>query len=126
MVTNLEQFRNLMAMATADGKLGEAELRLLSDRVVQWGISNEQFEVALQEVLAGKSQLTIPVDRQEREAMLKGLIRMMAADGRLTDAENQLFALAAATMRISAVEVSQLIDAVLGEDGLAEDGLAER
>ena len=119
-MTNLEQFRNLLTMATADGRVGEAELRLLSDRVIQWGITNEQFEQALQEVLSGKAELTIPTDRGEREAMLKGLLRMMAADGRLSEPERQLFALAAATMQISAEQVSRLIDATLGEDGLAD------
>ena len=105
-------------MAAVDDRMSEAEMRLLSDRAIQWGITNAQFEAALQEVLAGQAELTIPKSKSDRHALLKGLIRVMAADGRLSSAERKLFALAAVSMDVSAEEVNMLIDSVLAEDGL--------
>jgi uncharacterized tellurite resistance protein B-like protein len=115
-VSDISRFRNLLAMAAVDDRMSEAEMRLLADRAIQWGITNEQFEDALQQVLAGKAELTIPASKSDRHALLKGLIRVMAADGKLTSAERKLFALAAVTMDVSAEEVNALIDSVLAEE----------
>ena len=105
-------------MASADDRMSEAEMRLLSDRAIQWGITNEQFEDALQKVLAGKAELTIPASKSDRHALLKGLIRIMGADGNISSAERKLFALAAVTMDVSAAEINGLIDSVLAEEGV--------
>ena len=44
----LDSFRNLIIMAASDGRMAEAELRLLSHRATEWGITDDQFEDAIE------------------------------------------------------------------------------
>jgi len=111
-----DMFRNLLLMAAVDGRLSEAEFRLLSHRAAEWGITDEQFEQAIQDAIAGKAELTIPTDPVERTELLKELIRVMAADGHMAEPQKQLFALAASVLDVSMEELNGLIDAVLIED----------
>ena len=37
-------FRNLLLMAVVDGRMSEAELRLLVHRATEWGITDDEFE----------------------------------------------------------------------------------
>ncbi len=47
--------------------------------------------------------------------MLSDLIRMMGADGRLSEVEKRLFALSAAKMGISRAEINTIIDDLTGK-----------
>ena len=47
-------------------------------------------------------------------SMLSDLIRIMAADGKLSEVEKRLFALAAAKMGIERSELDDLIDKLVG------------
>ena len=60
--------------------------------------------------LSDQAALRLPTDPAEQEALLTDLIRMMAADGQLSEAEKRLFALAAAKMNFDSNRVNQLID----------------
>ena len=115
-MTPLEQLRHLLAMAAADERMNEAELGYLQERVAQLGISQEDFHDAVQVAVAGEIPLTIPNGTAERRLLLKDLIRMMAADGRLDPREKELFAHVAATMGLSSNDVHEVIDATLAED----------
>ena len=111
-----DQFRNLLLMAASDGRMSEAELRLLSHRAAEWGITDDQFEDALQDAISGRASLVLPPDPDDRTRLLKELIRMMAADGRMADSEKQLFAVASSILGVGPDELNRLIDAVLEED----------
>jgi uncharacterized tellurite resistance protein B-like protein len=54
-----------------------------------------------------------PTSASDRNELLRDLIHMMAADGKLEEGEKRLFALAAAKMSISSSEVERLIDETL-------------
>ena len=110
-----EQFRNLLMMAAADGRMDESELRLLSHRATEWGITDDEFEAAIHYAISGGASLTIPSDPRERKAYLKDMIRMMAADGVMAESEKNLFAMAATMVGIEGEELNQLIDEVLSE-----------
>ena len=110
-----EQFGNLLIMAAADGAMSEAELRLLSDRAIEWGITDDEFEEAIQYALTSNPVLQIPQDLNEQRIVLKDLVRMMAADGRISDGEKKLFATLSAVLKISADELNSLIDEALDE-----------
>jgi hypothetical protein len=110
-----EQFRNLLIMAAADGAMSEAELRLLSDRAVEWGITDDEFEQAIHYALTSNPVLQIPSDEYERRIVLKDLVRMMAADGQMSDSEKKLFATLSAVLNMTGVELNSLIDEVLDE-----------
>jgi len=109
-------FRNLLLMAASDGRVDEAELRLLSDRATEWGISDDEFEAAIQDAVEGRAELTLPPELEARQAILKDMLRMMGADGRMSRAEKELFALASSVVGIDQAALNRLIDDVLRED----------
>ena len=88
------------------------------DRCAELGLKEEDLEKAIAFALSGEAKLTFPVDRAEQNMMLADLIRMMAADGKLSEVEKRLFALAAARMGIERVELDALIDQLVRKDGL--------
>ena len=116
-MTPLERFRHLLAMAAADERMNEAELGFLSERAVALGISEDEFHDALQAAVSGQESLAIPEGAAQRRALLKDLIRMMAADGRLDSREKELFGVVAATMGLSSDDVHAVVDATIAEDG---------
>lgn len=109
----LNKFRNLLVMAVADGSLSEGEYKLLADRSAKWNLSDDEFASAIDYALSGNAELSIPESKEEQTEMLRDLIRMMAANGELADAEKELFASAATTLNISEEELNQIIDSVL-------------
>ncbi len=109
----LDHLKNLVIMAAADGSLSEQEIALLVDRCSDLGLAEEDLERAIAFALSGEAKLKFPVDRGEQDQMLADLMRMMAADGKLTEVEKRLFALAAARMGISKTQLEELIDKLL-------------
>lgn len=102
-------------MAAADGSLTEQEIALLIDRCSELGLSEEDLEQAISFALSGNAKLRFPVDRLEQNQMLADLIRMMAADGKLSEVEKRLFALAAAKMGVERDELDAIIDQLVGK-----------
>lgn len=114
-MTPLDQFQFLLAMAAADERMNEAELGFLAERAHELGINQEEFHDALQKAISGLTSLPLPSGAAERRALLKDLIRMMAADGILDDREKEMFAQVATTLEIESDEVHRIIDATLAE-----------
>jgi uncharacterized tellurite resistance protein B-like protein len=106
----LDHLKNLVVMAAADGSLAEQEIALLIDRCAELGLKEEDLEKAISFALSGEAKLKFPVDRMEQNQMLSDLIRMMAADGKLSEVEKRLFALAAAKMGVERAELNAIID----------------
>jgi len=109
----LDKLKNLMIMAFADGSLAQSELEFLSDRSIQWGLSEADFAAAVEYALSDKAELQVPPHKQDRIEMLEDMIRTMAADGHLADIEKRLFAMAAAVMELPEGELDRIIDSVL-------------
>ena len=105
-----EQLRNLVVMAVADGSLGEHELSLLAERCVDLGLDENELRAAVSFALGDQAALKLPTEESDKEALMVDLIRMMAADGHLSESEKRLFALAAAKMGFGEEKVNQLID----------------
>jgi uncharacterized tellurite resistance protein B-like protein len=59
--------------------------------------------------------LKLPKAKEEQLAMLADLMKIMAADGKLSEVEKRLFALAAAKMGIDKQELESLIDTLVGK-----------
>lgn len=106
----IDLFRDLVIMATVDGTLNEAEIRLLSDRAREWGIDDATFAEILNEALSPNRQVRIPASHREREQLLEEMLKMMAADGRLAEQEKRLFARAAVAMEFAPSEIDAVID----------------
>ena len=97
---HLDHLKNLVIMAAADGSLTEHEIALLVDRCSTLGLAEEDLEKAIAFALSGEAKLKFPAD----------MMRMMAADGKLSEIEKRLFALAAAKMGVSKTDLDALID----------------
>lgn len=111
----LDHLKNLVVMASADGSLTEQEIALLIDRCSELGLAEEDLEAAISFAMSGNAKLKFPVDRLEQNQMLTDLIRMMAADGKLSEVEKRLFALAAAKMGVERTELDAIIDRLVGK-----------
>lgn len=114
-MNHLDRFKNLLVMADIDGKVTDEELQFLANRAQRWGVTDVEFQTAVQEALAHRGDLLIPSRQSERLEMLRDLLRMMAADGELSDVEKGLYATAAGYMDIGQDELNRLIDEVLAQ-----------
>ena len=112
----LELFTNLVAMAGADGRFSPEEVAHLVDRADLWGIPQDDAESVLVGMQEGEIELTIPESHGDRVVMLKELIRMMAVDGELADAEKRLCATVSATMEFTSADFDKILDSLLGTD----------
>jgi uncharacterized tellurite resistance protein B-like protein len=106
----IDQLRNLVVIAVADGSIHEDELALLSERCSSLGMSAEEFRDAVAFGLSDAAALHLPKKRADQEAMLSDMLRMMAVDGQIAATEKQLFAVAAAKMGFDRDQINLLID----------------
>lgn len=110
---HLDHLKNLVVMAAADGMLSEREIALLADRCSEMGLKDADLGKAVDFALSDQASLKLPKQKDEQIHMLEDLIRVMAADGNLSELEKRLFALAAAKMNIEKEELDKLIDRML-------------
>ena len=102
--------RNIVVMAFADGSLGEREVNLVADRCAELGLDEYDLQKAVEFGLSDDAALVLPQEPEERDELMRDLIRMMAADGYLDEGEKRLFALAAAKMSMTAADIERLVD----------------
>lgn len=107
------RLRNLVVMAFADGSLGEREVNLVADRCAELGLDEYDLRKAVEFGLGDEAAVELPQGPDDARDLVRDMIRMMAADGKLAEGEKRLFALIAAKASISAAEVEQLIDETL-------------
>ena len=107
------QLRNLVVMALADGSLGEREVNLVADRCAELGLGESELQEAIKYGLRDDAALELPSDADQRDQVMRDLIMMMAADGRIEESEKRLFALAAVRMGMSTEHLNLLIDSTL-------------
>lgn len=100
-------------MAAADGAMTEHEIALLVDRCAELGLGEQDLESAIAFALSDKASIKLPTEKSEQLGMLGDLIRMMGADGKLSEVEKRLFAFVAAKMGISREEINSVIDEVI-------------
>ena len=112
---HLDHLKNLVIMASADGSLSEGEIALLVDRCSEMKLDDADLGKAVAYALSDEASLKLPTEKKEQIAMLTDLIRIMAADGQLSEVEKRLFALSAAKMGIERSELDHLIDKLVGK-----------
>jgi uncharacterized tellurite resistance protein B-like protein len=113
---HLDQLKNLVIMASADGSLSEREIAMLVDRCSEMGLEEADLGKAVAFALSDDASLKLPRTRPEQLSMLEDLMKIMAADGVLSEVEKRLFALAAAKMGIEKQELEDLIDRLVGKN----------
>ena len=107
------KLRNLIVMAFADGSLGEREVNLAAERCHELGLDEYDLQKAVEFGLGDDAALELPTIPEEQEELMRDLVRMMAADGRLDEGEKRLFALAAAKMSMDLAEVERILDEII-------------
>ena len=105
-----QQLRNLVVMAMADGQIGSREVNLIADRCAELGLFTDDLQQAIQYGLDDDAALQLPTGRTDREALLSDLVRMMMVDGHWDESEKRLFALAAAKMQLSPLDLDRLLN----------------
>ncbi len=110
--------RNLFIMAFADGEISPEELHLLAEHRDRWGMSKAQFEATLREAESPSARLQLPEDRDDRRQLLSDMAAVMAADGRFTNLEMNVFALAAVRLEIAGEELDEILDELSYDDDL--------
>ena len=84
----IEHFKNLVAVAYADGYLDEDEEDFLYDKADDIGLPYEEVEAIIKE--ADKLQFMVPMNMQDREDQLADIVYMSMIDGELHDKEYEL------------------------------------
>lgn len=97
-------------MAISDGALAENEIALLIDRCDRLGLGESELRDAIAFGLSDAARVQFPTEPDQQQQLLRDLICMMAADGKLEESEKRLFALAAAKMKIEGEHLHQIID----------------
>ncbi len=108
-------FHNLVNLAAVDHKFTEEEIAFLVNRAEAWNIHSDEFETALAGISTGEIQVTIPDDHDQRVALLKEMIRLMAADGEMAETEKRLCASASAQMDFTNAHFSLILEEVIRE-----------
>jgi uncharacterized tellurite resistance protein B-like protein len=116
-MNRIDQLKNLVIMAAADGRLTQSEIALLIDRCAELGLNESDLESAIDYALSENPALKLPTTKEEKEELLTDLLRVMAADGQLREVEKRLFAVAAAKMSVSQADIEALIDRLVGSNG---------
>ncbi|MEY4567791.1 MAG: hypothetical protein RLY14_2761 [Planctomycetota bacterium] len=112
----LDQLKNLVIMAAADGTLAQAEIAMLIQRCSELGLNETDLENAIDYALSDKPSLKLPDTKEEKLQLLSDLLLVMAADGKLREVEKRLFAVAAAKMNVGQADLDALIDRLVGKN----------
>lgn len=105
-------FRNLMVVASIDGRLTEEEITFLSLRATRWGLTDAEFQADVAYAKSPQAELVIPPSPQDRTELLENMVRMIAIDGNISELERTLFAVVAARMEVSTAHLNRIIDTV--------------
>jgi len=84
----LEHFKNLVAVAAADGYLNFREREFLAERAEDSGLTPEEIDRLL--LNAEQLQYQVPFNQVEREEQLNDAIFMSIIDGEIADPEYKL------------------------------------
>lgn len=85
---HLDHFKNLVAVAFADGVLDQKELEILGDKATDYGIDAD----LVQEVLDNAHNLVfeVPLNKFDKEEQLADVVYMAMIDGKVHEKEYEL------------------------------------
>lgn len=109
----LEVFHALIHFAAVDGKFRAEELEFLAIRANAWDIHTDEFETAIAGIQEGGIEIPVPESYEDRVMLLKEMIKLMAADGEMAEAEKRICAMASSRMDFTNEQFAQLLDEVI-------------
>lgn len=105
--TQLEHFRNLVSLVSADGEIRESERTALSKIAYDRGIPLERFNVMLSK--AHEYHYLIPQNQVDRERQLQDMIEVAHIDGEFSKAEHDLVTMVGRKLGFSGQEIEAII-----------------
>ncbi len=81
----LEHFKNLVAVAWADGHFDKEELELLKERADDFGLSKEEVDAVMAE--ADTLKFKVPLNDYDKEEQLADVVYMSMVDGEIHEKE---------------------------------------
>ncbi|WPP53065.1 hypothetical protein [Catalinimonas niigatensis] len=106
----LEHFKNLVAVAAADGYLNFREREFLSERAQEAGLETEEIDRLLLD--AHQLQYMVPFNQIEREEQLNDAVFMSIIDGEIADSEYKLCLSIAQKLGFEKSLVDNMVDEV--------------
>ena len=103
----MEHFKNLVAIAVADGVLDEAEVSFLEERAEEVGLPEEEVKRIME--AAEGLQFVVPLTVEDREDQLADIVFMSMVDGNIDDREYNLCLRIADKLGMERKEVDQVI-----------------
>ena len=104
---NLTHFKDLVAMAAADGKLDEKEKKFLSDKATEYGLPADEVKAIFEN--SNNLQFSGYKDVENKEGHLADIVFMAMIDGELKKEEYGLCLQIAEKMELSKQDVDRII-----------------
>lgn len=111
----VQLFHNLINLAAVDQKFTDEEIDYLIEVANRYNIPSEEFETGLTGVREGIIEVQLPEGEENRQTLMKEMIKLMAVDGELNEMEKRLCAQASAKMDFTSAQFSELLNEVLNE-----------
>ncbi|HAA14767.1 MAG TPA: hypothetical protein DCE41_24985 [Cytophagales bacterium] len=104
----VEHFKNLVAVAAADGFLDENEMDFLTEKAEEIGISKEDVDTIISQ--KDKLQFMVPMNMVDREDQLADIVYMSMIDGEIHDNEYQLCLNIAERLGLTKSDLDEAVD----------------
>lgn len=111
----VQLFHNLINLAAIDQKFTDEEIDYLIEVANRYNIPSEEFETGLTGIREGMIEVKLPEGEEDRQMLMKEMIKLMAVDGELNEMEKRLCAQASAKMDFTSGQFSELLNEVLNE-----------
>ncbi len=105
-----EHFQNLVAVAIADEEYDRPELDYLSEKALEFGLSQQDVEEIKSK--AEELEFLIPKNKEAREEQLTDAVFMMMVDGDINEREYKLCLQIAQKLDMRKKDVDHIIDLV--------------
>ena len=84
----IKLFHNLINLAAVDQKFTDEEIDYLIEVANRYNIPSEEFESGLTGIREGMIEVQLPEGEEDRQTLMKEMIKMMAVDGELNEMES--------------------------------------
>lgn len=105
--SNYDHFRNLVAVAAADGKMDEDEKEFLMEKAEEYNLTKEEINQIFNN--PSEHYFVIPDDLGDREEQLSDAVYMAMIDGEIHEKEYNLCVKFANRLGLSAKDVDEII-----------------
>lgn len=106
----VQYFTNLALAAFVDGSFDPAELALLEKHAENLRLSSEQAQEVINKVATGAlKQFVKPKSPEARQASFRAVVRIMRADGKLTNKEQRMIKLLGMQLEIEDAHIDRAL-----------------